>query len=179
MCGAGTFSLEAAMMAKGVAPGLQRRFAFMQWPAFRSAQWEHLRQEAVLRIKPLARPTIRASDIDATACTRLSACIAQNSLSDAVQVAQQDFFDLRPAEISKQPGLIVLNPPYGRRLPALATAERLYQRIARKLAHDFNGWQVALLVPDESLARRLNLPLRFLRLAHGGLTPLLLTGRMP
>lgn len=179
MCGAGTFSLEAAMVAKAVAPGLQRRFAFMRWPAFRSAQWEHLRQQAASRIKTLEAPTIRASDIDATACARLSACIAQNNLSDAVQVVQQEFFDLRPGEISKQPGLIVLNPPYGRRLPALATAEGLYQRIALKLAQEFKGWKVALLVPDESLARRLNLPLRFLRLAHGGLTPLLLTGRIP
>ena len=178
MCGAGTFSLEAAMMAKAVAPGLQRRFAFMRWPAFRSAQWEHLRQEAALRIKTLGRPLIWASDIDAAACARLSACIAQNNLSDAVQVAQQEFFDLRPGEISNQPGLVVLNPPYGRRLPALATAESLYQRIAGKLVQDFKGWKVALLVPDENLARRLNLPLRFLQLAHGGLTPVLLTGRM-
>jgi putative N6-adenine-specific DNA methylase len=179
MCGAGTFSLEAALMAKAVAPGLHRRFAFMQWPSFRSAQWEHLRQRAALQIKILEQPTIWASDRDAAACTRLSACIAQNNLSDAVRVAHKEFFDLRPGEMSKQPGLIVLNPPYGRRLTAPVTVESLYRQIAVKLRQDFKGWKAALLVPDEGLARHLDLPLRPFRLAHGGLTPVLLTGRMP
>jgi putative N6-adenine-specific DNA methylase len=44
LCGSGTFSLEAAMMAKQMAPGLKRRFAFMDWPAFREGQWAFLKR---------------------------------------------------------------------------------------------------------------------------------------
>jgi putative N6-adenine-specific DNA methylase len=176
MCGAGTFSLEAALIAKSIAPGMNRDYAFMQWPAFRPQQWNHIKNSAARKIIKLERPVIWASDTNAAACTRLLDCISQNGLDDAIQVGQADFFSLHPDEISNQPGLIVLNPPYGRRLPAEAATEGAYQRIAAKLRQDFNGWKAALLVPDERLARKLNLSLNAFPLAHGGLKLILLTG---
>ncbi|WP_155318089.1 THUMP domain-containing class I SAM-dependent RNA methyltransferase [Desulfosarcina alkanivorans] len=46
LCGSGTFSLEAAMMAKRMAPGVKRDFAFMDWPAFRESRWAFFRRSA-------------------------------------------------------------------------------------------------------------------------------------
>ncbi|MEZ4602261.1 MAG: hypothetical protein R2861_02270 [Desulfobacterales bacterium] len=46
MCGSGTFSLEAAMMAENIPAGWFRDFAFMDWPAFKAKQWQHIRQVA-------------------------------------------------------------------------------------------------------------------------------------
>ena len=178
MCGAGTFSLEAALTAKAVAPGLDRRFAFMRWPAFRPRQWHHLTKIAAQNIIRLERPLIWASDIDEAACAGLRDCIGQNGLDDAVRVDQRDFFSLRPDEFYNSPGLIVLNPPYGRRLQAKAPLSDLYRRIAGKLQQDFKGWQTALLVPDEHLARSLGLHLKASALSHGGLKLTLLTGRI-
>jgi putative N6-adenine-specific DNA methylase len=178
MCGAGTFSLEAALMAKSIPPGLHRRFAFMQWPAFRPAQWNHLCKTAASRIKTLDHPTIQASDIDGAACAKLARCVAQNGLEDAIRVDSRDFFSLLPSEVSDRPGLIVLNPPFGRRLRPDAAVADLYHDIARKLRRDFNGWRAALLVPNRRMARSLNLPFRAYRLGHGGLELTLLTGRL-
>jgi putative N6-adenine-specific DNA methylase len=176
MCGAGTFSLEAALMAKTMAPGLRRSFAFMAWPAFRPPQWNHLQMNATRAITRLERPLIWASDMESAACSALSACIRQNGLADAVRVVQKDFFSLQPAEVTDQTGLVVLNPPYGRRVQAAGGVEGLYHRIAAKLRRDFQGWKAALLVPGASLAGQLGLPLKALPLAHGGLQLTLLTG---
>jgi putative N6-adenine-specific DNA methylase len=178
MCGAGTFSLEAALMAKSVAPGLHRRFAFMQWPAFRPQQWQYLKNSATRKIRHLDRPIIWASDMDAGACARLSTCVSRNNLGDAIRVSQKDFFSLHSNSFGRQPGLIVLNPPYGLRLPAETAGQDLYRRIAAKLRQDFKGWQAALLVPDKRLADSLNLPFKPYYLDHGGLKLILLTGHL-
>jgi putative N6-adenine-specific DNA methylase len=178
MCGAGTFSLEAALIAKSIPPGLYRRFAFMDWPAFRPAQWNHICKAAASRIRRLNHPLIQASDINASACSNLAQCVAQNNLGDAIQVAAKDFFSLLPAEIAGGPGLIVFNPPYGRRLRPDAAVADLYRDIALKLRRDFKGWRVALLVPGRHLADGLNLPFKPYNLEHGGLKPTLLVGRL-
>jgi putative N6-adenine-specific DNA methylase len=178
MCGAGTFSLEAALMAKAVAPGIHRRFAFMQWPAFRPRQWQYLKDSATRRIRHLERPMIWASDIDTAACARLLDCVRQNGLNDAVRVGPQDFFSLLSNSFGRQAGLIVLNPPYGRRLAKGAAPDDLYRRIAAKLTKDFKGWKAALLVPEKRLADTLKLPFKTFGLEHGGLKLTLLTGRL-
>ncbi len=178
MCGAGTFSLEAALMAKSIAPGLYRNFAFMHWPSFRPRQWQYLKNSATCRIRQLERPMIRASDIDAAACARLLDCVNQNGLSDAVQIEPKDFFSLHSNSFGRQPGLIVLNPPYGRRLSKGAAADELFRRIAAKLTTDFKGWKAALLVPEKRLADTLKLPFKAFGLEHGGLKLTLLTGRL-
>lgn len=176
MCGAGTFSLEAAMMAKRIPPGLFRDFAFMQWPAFRPRQWSHLKQSASEKTKSYTRTVIWASDADGRAVAELKDCMSHFSLEDAAYVYQADFFSLQPEQISTQKGLIALNPPYGRRLSAEGDVESAYQEIAAKLKKDFKGWKAALLVPEERLARGLGLSLKSVSLRHGGLQLTLLTG---
>jgi putative N6-adenine-specific DNA methylase len=178
MCGSGTFSLEAALMAKQMAPGLLRDFAFMQWPAFRPRQWAHYLKKAGEKRLRLAAPSILASDSDKAAVTRLQGCVNRNEIEDAVTVSHQDFFGLRPDMITRGPGLIVLNPPYGRRLSKQRGLEKRYQDIAAKLKKDFKGWRTALLVPNPGLAKRLGLDLKPMRLDHGGLKLTLLVGKI-
>ncbi|MGD9367895.1 MAG: RNA methyltransferase [Desulfobacteraceae bacterium] len=178
MCGAGTFSLEAAMMAKKIPPGLFRDFAFMQWPAFRPRQWAYLKKSASEKTKSFPRTVIWASDADGRAVAGLKDCVSDYGFEDAVSVFQADFFRLRPEKISAQKGLVVLNPPYGRRLSAEGDGENAYKEIAAKLKKDFKGWKAALLVPKEGLARQLGLPLKSVSLSHGGLQLTLLTGRI-
>jgi putative N6-adenine-specific DNA methylase len=176
MCGSGTFSLEAALMAKAIPAGFFRRFAFMQWPAFRERQWQYLKKNAARKIKRMERPLIWASDQDPAACADLSACAATSGLEDAIRVCCMDFFSLQAHRIDGPPGLIVLNPPYGRRLGTDAGVADFYRRIAIKLTHDFKHWRIALLVPGKHLARTLPLPAKAFALKHGGLNVALLTG---
>ena len=176
MCGAGTFSLEAALMAKSQAPGLHRSFAFMQWPAFRPPQWHFLTDRALQQIRQLQHPSIQASDVNARGCERLAACVQRTGLQDAVKVTCRDFFNLSSEACIGSPGLIVLNPPYGRRLNPDQTPARFYSRIGEKLKQTFPGWRVALIVPDLRLAETIPFKLEHFKLQHGGLRLTLLMG---
>jgi putative N6-adenine-specific DNA methylase len=181
MCGAGTFSLEAALWAKQIPPGAGRDFAFMQWPAFREPRWRHLKTKALKAAKSFERAMVFASDLDGAACEQLSQCVIRNHLDDVVRVRNRDFFTLRPPQQEGQviaPGLIVLNPPYGRRLKPDQSLVAFFERIGKKLAADFKGWRVAIIVPRPELARQMPFLLKPMPIVHGGLALTLLVGRV-
>ncbi|MGD9008943.1 MAG: RNA methyltransferase [Desulfobacteraceae bacterium] len=178
MCGSGTFSLEAALMRKRIAPGLFREFAFMQWPAFRPRQWDYLKSEATKRIESLEAPQIHASDLSPDACLRLETSVHHASLADAITVRNADFFQLPPVLVPESSGLIVLNPPYGRRLETGGAIKQFYQRIDKKVTADFEGWQAALVVPHRRWLPGLAGRLASTPLNHGGLRLSLLIGRV-
>ena len=175
LCGSGTFSLEAAMMAKQMAPGLKREFAFMGWPAFREDQWAFLKREAESHMTVLDHPLIFASDIDGGACQRLSGLILGNGLSDAVKVAQKDVFQCEANQYGGGQGLVTINPPYGIRIGSANQAAILFNRICRHLVQRFNGWEVVLIAPRD-LVRQLPFATRRLPLFHGGLKLTLIVG---
>jgi len=173
MCGGGTFSLEAALIAKRIAPGLFRQFAFMQWPAFRQPRWRHLTVSAREEARSLACPMIHASDTDADACRGLEETVERFAMADAVRVSCRDFFSITPTLDllgDGRPGLVVLNPPYGRRLISDRQPRRYYKHIGEKLHADFRGWQAAVILPEAALIGSLPLGSRATRLSHGGLT---------
>ena len=84
MCGSGTFALEAAMQASGIAPGWFRHFAFEKWPAFRPATWQYIRRQA--EWNPGTRPKLKvhASDVDAGTVGRLKTSVSKTPLSGAI-----------------------------------------------------------------------------------------------
>jgi putative N6-adenine-specific DNA methylase len=176
MCGSGTFALEAALMAKRIPPGYARGFAFMQWPSFRPARWHHLKATAAEKVKRFDRPLIHASDIDPEMIRPLADCIQRNGLEDVVTVRRADFFALSAPPDSS--GLIVLNPPYGRRLTPDAHLQEFYRSIHNKLSNDFNGWRIAWIVPRPEWVRRMARGLKPFNLVHGGLELTLLVGRL-
>jgi putative N6-adenine-specific DNA methylase len=96
-----------------------------------------------------------------------------------VQVIDQDFFKLEPADVTKRTGLVVLNPPYGMRIGEREAAAVLFTELCGKLQRSYSGWKLALLVPDVSLLDRTPFDgLATHHLFHGGLKVLLLTGRI-
>lgn len=181
MCGAGTFSLEAALMAKQTAPGRFREFAFMRWPSFLPQRWRHLMTLADRSAQVQEHPTIFASDADAEACRRLQTTVDRVEFGDAIQVDCRDFFQLKPVTADREPlppGLVVLNPPYGRRLAPNRNPVNFFNRIGQKLHDDFQGWCAAVLLPQKELIRTLPFGSKTLRLAHGGLTLYLRVGKI-
>lgn len=176
MCGSGTVSLEAAMMAKGMAPGSLRNFAFMGWPAFRNRQWSFLKRDAVANVKAFNRPPIHASDLDAAACKKLSGIISDSGLTDSVKVTVKDFFDCEGDQVEEGPGLVAINPPYGVRIGSAHQAADLFQRICRHLDAAFTGWDVALIAPERSLLQTVPFAFRQVPMRHGGLRLTLLLG---
>lgn len=178
MCGSGTFSLEAALMSRQTPPGWRRNFAFMNWPAFKARQWQHLKKEQSHKIAPLTSPMIFASDKDPKACASLGSVVRQYDLAGVVAVEEADFFDIAPGQFNRHPGIVTLNPPYGIRLGSITQAHGLYAEIAAKLNKDYRKWRAAIFLPDRRLAAKFPSGLKQRKLTHGGLDLTLLTGRI-
>lgn len=176
MCGSGTFSLEAALVANQIPPGWHRDFAFMNWPAFKEKQWLHLKNASSPAAAPLKSPYIFASDIDPGVCASLASVVRQHEFAPAVSVLERDFFDLEPGRLVRKPGVVALNPPYGVRLGSVTQARRRYAEIAAKLERDYRKWRVAVILPDRRLAKIFPAGLKQRKLTHGGLDLILLTG---
>lgn len=178
MCGSGTFSLEAAMLARNMPPGWFREFAFMAWPSFRPQRWAYIRREAEKEFVRVKKPIIFASDNDPDACDILKRRIKKQGFSGVINVSYQDFFEFSPSEITERPGLVVLNPPYGIRVGTPKESEDLFHAICHHLKKVYKGWKLALIVPNKPLAKTVPFQLKAHSFYHGGLKLVLLTGRI-
>jgi putative N6-adenine-specific DNA methylase len=178
MCGSGTFSLEAAMISQNIPAGMFREFSFMNWPCFEPKRWVYLKRKAESGIKQLSSPTIFASDTDSKACDLLTSCIKKFDIFKTVEVAKKDFFDLSVSTLSGDIGLVVINPPYGRRMGSSSESARLFFAVCEKLKKDFAGWKAALIAPDAKIAEKIPLNLKAVNLFHGGLKLVLLYGKI-
>jgi putative N6-adenine-specific DNA methylase len=177
MCGSGTFSIEAAMLAKHIPPGWFREFAFMTWPGFSSGRWRHLKKSCEEAFVTKAVPCIFASDSDELTCAAMRRSVEEYQITDAVQVMCQDFFKLNPEDITEQKGLIVLNPPYGMRMVEKVHGEDFFAAVCRQLKEFYRGWRLALIIPERNLRKKNPFPgLKQHRLFHGGLKIVLLSG---
>ncbi len=188
MCGAGTIALEAAAWARGQAPGAGRRFAFEQWPSFDVERWQRLRAAPAT---PVSAPLVWAWDRDPKAIERVRGNAARAGLTEALALAVARLGGtpgVDPPAVLEQlraatgglPGLVVVNPPYGKRLGTTGEAARLVRALGRTLRASFPGWRAAVLLPDVSWASALGLtdvqrhPLR-----NGGLRVHLVVGEVP
>lgn len=129
MCGSGTLPIEAALIARNIAPGIWRKFAFDNFDWFNHKLHPELVAEAKSQVKKAEAP-IWASDIDQS-ILEIAKVNAHNAgvLQDIrfKQVAVKDF----ATDLTN--GIIVSNPPYGKRLKDRQQAEELYQQMGTTL----------------------------------------------
>lgn len=178
MCGSGSFALEGAMQMTGIPPGWYRGFAFFDWPAFRPARWHYLRQQFAALSGPKHRAQVIAADVDSDACLALEECISRFELSSVVKVINSDFFELSAQSVGKGPGLLAINPPYGRRLGSAVQSDRLFNQIVEKLHADYRNWKFCLIVPRRKLLQSIPFKFKYRRISHGGLKIYLTHGRI-
>jgi putative N6-adenine-specific DNA methylase len=167
-CGSGTFVIEAARQALGVPPGLGRTFALESWPSWDPAEGERLRAAAAAacRERPPAPLWGRDADERVVAAARANARAA--GVASAVDLAPGEVAALAPP--NEGPGLVVANPPYGKRLGTRGSLRPLYRQLGGVLASRFAGWRAAVLCPDRALERELRLLVTARHaLPHGGL----------
>jgi len=139
-CGSGTLAIEAALIAKNRAPGLNRRFAAENWSCIDKRVWREAREEAPSK-EYQGDYRIAASDIDPNAVeiSRNNAALA--GVSDCVHFAVADAtkFDRRTER-----GVLVTNPPYGERIMEKREAEGLYSAFGKAYFASEN-WSLYLL----------------------------------
>ncbi len=153
MCGSATFSIEAGMMALNMAPSIFRRnFSFFNWQNFDFALWESLKQEA--RDGELKNsPEILASDISNLAMDAARQNLMEAGLLGRVKLEKRDFFQSIP---SHDNGMVIINPPYGRRLQSENISE-YYQNMGTALKHNYAGFKAWIISPDKLLTHKIGL----------------------
>jgi putative N6-adenine-specific DNA methylase len=177
MCGTGTFSLEAAMQVKHIPPGWYREFTFMTWPAFKKRQWDYIKKASAGQMVGPEKKLVFASDRELSMCGNLEKIARQFELSDTIQVMHKDFFEWKPVDITRQKGLVVLNPPFGVRVGAGQIPAGYYDEILQKLKKDYQGWRIAILVPSKQYLKEVHKSLKIFPIYHGGLNLSLLVGK--
>jgi putative N6-adenine-specific DNA methylase len=179
MCGSGTITIEAALMAQRIPPGWYRHFAFMQWPGFRESRWREIREKSRQGFREKQTIDIFASDLDPQYCIALQKTIDKARWSTVVNIEQLDFFHISGKDFNGRKGLLLINPPYGKRLPYSESMTNFFDRLTEHLAAAFGSWNVGIILPDEKMQRFFPAKFRSFALFHGGLRLTLLTGRFP
>ncbi len=123
-CGSGTFAIEAALIAKNIAPGLYRTFASSRWEQIPSSLWDELRNEAKDLIDKKGSPIIYASDINR------NAILGAKRNAEAAGVSEFITFFAKPVHTTSLPhgdfGIVLCNPPYAERISELPQVEKLH-----------------------------------------------------
>jgi putative N6-adenine-specific DNA methylase len=114
LCGSGTIAIEAAMIARGAAPGIRRRFAAQEWPTLPGSIWQDARQEAREAEHSGELPEgIAASDRDPAMVDAAKRNAARAGVSDCVQFRCAALRAFKP---TGGHGCVICNPPYGERI---------------------------------------------------------------
>ena len=126
-CGSGTIPIEAAMIAKNRAPGMNRRFAAEQFAWAEKAVWDQVRTEAKDK-EFRGNYRILGSDNDPK-CVSLSMANAKKAgVADCITFQDGDATKM---SLPADSGIIVCNPPYGQRMLEQQSAQRLYAAMGR------------------------------------------------
>jgi len=165
MAGSGTFSLEGVMWALSKNPALCRSFSFQEQPGFKKTTWDYLiKKENPTQKREL--PSFTIGDYNHKAIETILHNIKASQIPpDILKPIQQDFFQM-PS--SKEKSLIVLNPPYGKRIATDTLG--LYQEIGKKIKRDFKTSNWAIICPSNEAQKTLNLEYTDIIYSnHGGL----------
>ncbi len=177
-CGSGTVLIEAAQMACRIAPGSQRRFAFEKLLPYQQHVWIAIKNEAVSVVTKSVTP-IFGSDVSHRMVDFAQRNAERAGVAASVQLRGGDALQRLPP--CEQPGVMLLNPPYGERIAAAGSAgrnarERMgqVQRAGRETAQTddgvdffaqlaahwkrhYAGWQAWMLTPDLKLPGKMRL----------------------
>ncbi len=177
-CGSGTVLIEAAQMACRIAPGSQRRFAFEKLLPYQQHVWIAIKNEAVSEVTKSVTP-IFGSDVSHRMVDFAQRNAERAGVAASVQLRGGDALQRLPP--CEQPGVMLLNPPYGERIAAVGSAgrnarERMgqVQRAGRETAQTddgvdffaqlaahwkrhYAGWQAWMLTPDLKLPGKMRL----------------------
>lgn len=166
MCGAGTIGIEAALWANHIPPGYYRNdFNFMRWRNFDEKNYDIIFESAINKIKE-DKVEIIANDIDSHTLKKAITNTKNAKVDDVVNCTNQSFFDIKP---SRSGGVVILNPPYGERLP-VAEIEGMYKEIGNKLKKDFQNFNAWIITSSPEAIKSIGLrPSRKIQIYNGSL----------
>ena len=153
LCGSATLLIEAAYMAAGMAPGLLRSyFGFINWKQHDPGCWHQILKEARECVDKDKVPGLIGIEKSFKVAEIARQNIQAAGFETEIEIKQADSVDVIK-DLPKITGLIVTNPPYGKRIGESKQLKNLYLDLGRKLKAGFPGWNVALFTASHELAR--------------------------
>ena len=142
-CGSGTIPIEAALIAKNRAPGMNRRFMAEAYPWVEASVWGQVRTEA--KDKEFRGDyRILGSDNDPKCVSLAMANARKAGVSDCIKFADGDATKM---SLPSSEGIMVCNPPYGQRMLEQQSAQRLYAAFGRHVKFA-DGWKKYIITSE-------------------------------
>ena len=166
-CGSGTIAIEAAQIACNIAPGSLRRFAFEKYLPFQPHVWAAIQQEAAAaeRLPPAGQaPLVFGSDVSHRMVDFAQRNAARARVAEAIEFRGGDALQRMPP--CEQPGVMLLNPPYGERIEVGGVAREqavtenggeFFSQLATHWKKNYPGWTGWILTPDLKLPGKMRL----------------------
>ncbi len=168
-CGSGTIAIEAAQVACNIAPGQLRRFGFEKLLPYQAHVWQALKEEARAQQHPATAPVF-GSDVAFRMVDFAQRNAERAGVADVVQLRGGDALQRMPP--CEQPGVMLVNPPYGERIETAGVAGRsqggreraqvddggdFFSQLATHWKKNYPGWTAWVLTPDLKLPSHMRL----------------------
>lgn len=148
-CGSGTIPIEAAMIGKNIAPGLDRKFVAEDWERINKEYWSEARTDAFKAIDNNVKLKILGCDIDKRAILRSRDNAAKVGLEDDIEFFMKD---MRDVDLKNDYGVVISNPPYGERIGEKNEIQELYTDLGAKF-RELDTWSVYIITSEESFEK--------------------------
>lgn len=148
-CGSGTILIEAAMIAKNIAPGLNRKFDFEQWDIFP----RNILEEEKIRARKCSRPNLKLNILGADNDPKMVKIAVDNimkmGLSEDIKITGKDF---REVDLVEKYGVLITNPPYGKRIFDEPEVNKLMKDLGARM-ETLPTWSFYIISGDENLEK--------------------------
>lgn len=147
-CGSGTIAIEAAMIGKNMAPGLNRKFVSEDWKVIPSELWSDIRKHAKSCVNN-KEFRILASDINGS--------VLETARENAKKAGVEDYIafqklDVKDFSSKKRYGFMITNPPYGERIGEEVEVEQLY-KVMGNVERGLKDWSYFVITSNEKFEK--------------------------
>lgn len=171
LCGSGTLAIEAAMIARNMAPGRTREFAFMKWRGFERRGWQIMLADAEKKMLARAPSRILASDRDEGAVKAAQENAKRAQVEGDIEISRKSMTEaVSSAANIGGSGLLATNPPYGKRVGEGADPRDLYASLGKSVRENLPGWSLVVVSNEDRLISQLRVPVELLfSTSNGGI----------
>jgi putative N6-adenine-specific DNA methylase len=165
MCGSGTLLVEAALVARNIAPGLLGRdFGFMRLPSYDQSLWKEIVSLAKADMRKNPGCSVFGSDISAESLRAARASAFGAGVDDIIRLRRADIKDLK----EHPHGMMITNPPYGERLGEVEMLAGLYETLGGVLKKSCSGMTAHILTSSKFLAQKIGLKSYHMDILYNG-----------
>ncbi|BEV36798.1 class I SAM-dependent RNA methyltransferase [Synechococcus sp. M16CYN] len=166
-CGSGALLIEAALMALQQAPGLGHIFSLKSWADFQPELWQQESTKAQRqRRRNFKLPPLLGIEKDPAVADQARSNIAAAGLQKIIEIRDGSF---TAQDLPEEPGVLVCNPPYGKRIGNQKDLDHLYTTLGIFAREKAVGWQLWLLSGNPKLTNSLHMKTsRRIPISNGG-----------